>query len=207
MINRQVRRQVRRSVDEVLQEIAAAVTIPSPFSIETLRAELASYRNRGIELVLLSSLDFDGLAGPLPFSGVWLAGESTDYVFYDDRLPTLARENVILHEFAHMLLEHHSSGEIEDVLLLLMQQMRPDLDAATIRSSVTSAQCRTRHLELDVPENELAAELLATGMWELWGDQGLGQPGGHLLPADSEVLLRFAAAMDFERAPDQGSGG
>lgn len=73
------------------------------FSIATIVANAASYRGRPIELVPRPG----NFLGPDKY-GAWLAGETTDYVFFDSETASIHQNHIIMHELCHMILGHET---------------------------------------------------------------------------------------------------
>jgi len=77
------------------------------FDLDSFIAFIAEYRQREVHVY---GLPFDdGLYG------LWIAGASADWIFYNNRLHVIQQWHNILHEFAHMLLDHRKMS-LEDVL-------------------------------------------------------------------------------------------
>lgn len=74
---------------------------PAECSVQGLVDRVAQQRGRPIEL----------RAFPMPDVvqyGVWMAGATRDYIFYDEQTARVHQEHIILHELAHMLLGHQT---------------------------------------------------------------------------------------------------
>lgn len=113
------------------------------FTFEGLFDAIQELRGRRVRIAELTSLNHqDGICG------VWLVTESEDLVLYARSDSHLHRQQFILHEFAHMILDHCEVGECEMVDVLL-----PDIPPRT-RARILRRQ------DLD-SEMEIAAECLA----------------------------------------------
>jgi hypothetical protein len=101
---RTVRSRCRRHLD--------GITIPQPFSLDVLCAQVAVSRQRPLHLRPLPQPTDPGLP-----TGLWLNGETADYVFYDGRTSELHKRHIVLHEIGHMLFGYDDKGlEDNDVL-------------------------------------------------------------------------------------------
>lgn len=78
---------------------ALGVTIPAPFSIEALCANVSALRGRPVRLV---ELDFTTDIG----CGRWIATDEVDYICVDQNASAPLREHIGLHEVAHILCGH-----------------------------------------------------------------------------------------------------
>lgn len=117
-----------------------------PWTIVALIAKLEVDRGRAIVIRDLPTvIDRSG-----KFCGLWVATDTTDYVFVDAGGGELRRIHVLLHELAHIILKHEQPAVSVAVELL------PDLDPQLIR------QVLGRNAYDDCREYE--AELLATHM-------------------------------------------
>lgn len=94
------RRQLRVRAERALSQLH----VSRPLVIDELRGALEDHRGKPIDLVSTTELP--------PRSAFAFTGstESFDVVMYDARLVGLHRDLVILHEFAHMLLEHQPAA-------------------------------------------------------------------------------------------------
>jgi hypothetical protein len=193
----------RRRVTSVLDGVLSEITVAEPFDLEQFCAALAERRQRGIRLVPMSPL-MNGEPSP-PFSGLWLGGASTDYLFYDDSTSPLHWQHSVLHEIAHMLLDHRAAGSPDDTHLRLLTLLMPDLDPNMLRRTLRPGLCRSRladGVDAFLDEQEAEAELLGTRMWERWCDNGTGQ---HFAPkpsaSEAEVISRLAAILGNGATP------
>ncbi|GGT60393.1 hypothetical protein [Streptomyces purpureus] len=136
------------------RELAQQVSLPRPFSIETFRDHVAAQRGRPLHL------------HPLPLEaasagacGLWLATATDDHIFYEPHTSTLHQEHIVLHEFGHMLFDHHpvtqdtGRGGRDDLSSVL-----PDLDPRLVRRLLG----RTNYSTSQEREAELLASLLRT---------------------------------------------
>ncbi|WP_336159879.1 hypothetical protein [Amycolatopsis sp. VC5-11] len=197
MLGRHEQRQARKRATAVAKALFSSVSMPDPVTVETVCATLAAHRGRAIRLIPMSTLDID----QPPFSGVWLAGRETDYVFFDDAWPRLAVRNAILHELGHILLDHRSNGRLTDLMVIMMKQVIPAASPAALRSTVQAGLCRTNGVaaaEIDTdPVHELEAELLAAELGTKWSDPARRPTAARTGAQDDTVLRRVAGAMDY----------
>src|SRR5436190_15843337 len=94
--------------------------LPAPFDVEQFCRSTGERRSRPI---LLHPMDSP--AGPC---GTWLAGPTSDHIFYDHHTSPLHQEHIILHEISHLLCGHRggsvSEGELQ---ALLLPDLRPEM--------------------------------------------------------------------------------
>lgn len=128
------------------QEVAAvfaALNPPAQLTLESLKELVEQHRGKQIVIRSVPHLGADQV------SGLWLTLPNAELVLHAETSSELHREQIILHEFAHMVLQHDLlHGEDGQVASLL-----PDLDRDTV--SRVLARCDRR------AEPEVAAELLA----------------------------------------------
>ncbi|MFJ6937942.1 hypothetical protein [Streptomyces sp. NPDC101132] len=90
---------------------------------------------------------------PLPVPGaygVWIAGKSADYIFYQRETSRAHQDHIILHEVGHIL-AGHQSDEMDDEFL---QSLAPELSVDVIKRALR----RTSYDD----DREREAELVAT---------------------------------------------
>ena len=93
--------------DKVQHVLDALAYDFNQFELSHFVKHIAAYRGKPIQLV------------PFPFTptlfGVWVLGEMSDYIFFNALVQPIHQTHIILHETAHMLL-NHQRRRIEDVL-------------------------------------------------------------------------------------------
>jgi hypothetical protein len=97
--------------------------IPGPFDLDVLLARVAASRGRKIYLHPLVS-------GPGIPCGLWLGTDAADHIFAEADTSPWHRMQITVHELAHMLLGHSSTG---DDALRLAGLLAPDVSPAVIR--------------------------------------------------------------------------
>ena len=85
------------------EAVADAVAIPRPFDLDTLCENIAARRGRPLRLVALEGAP----NGSMP-CGVLVATETADLIFYEPATSALHKLQIVLHELAHLLLDHGS---------------------------------------------------------------------------------------------------
>ncbi|WP_147455053.1 hypothetical protein [Saccharothrix australiensis] len=99
----------------------ARLDFPDTFDLAELCRRAGRARGRPIELVPAN-------LAALGVSGLWMAADALDYIWYEQNTSVPHREHVILHELGHILCEHGSGGPAGEVLSALF----PDLDPAVV---------------------------------------------------------------------------
>lgn len=135
----QLRDRCRRLLD--------GVTIPLPFDIHAFCDQIAAKRRRPIRSYPMDS-------GPSP-CGLWVATESTDYIFYEASTSPLHRDHIILHELSHLLCDHPPAHALDAELA---HQLFPDLNASLVQRVLARSAYSA--------SEEREAELLASLIWE-----------------------------------------
>ncbi|GAA2721285.1 MULTISPECIES: hypothetical protein [Streptomyces] len=161
--------KLRRRCEAMLDELDP----PRPFSLDELRRALVRRRGRPLHL------------HPLPLQaaasgacGLWLATDTDDHIFYEQRTTRAHQEHIVLHEIGHMLFDHRSlrSDDFGGLAALL-----PDLSPRLIRRLLGRTDYTTREEQ----EAEMFASVLRT--WQ--GRHDAPAPGGAGLPAGPEAAL------------------
>ncbi|NGO47739.1 hypothetical protein [Streptomyces ureilyticus] len=80
---------------------ADAVAIPRPFDLDALCEGIAAQRGRPLRLVALEGAPDSSMP-----CGVLVATESADLIFYEPATSALHKLQIVLHELAHLLLDH-----------------------------------------------------------------------------------------------------
>ena len=97
----------KRESSTVQQTLADLAYNFSQFELVHFVEHVAQHRNKPIRLI------------PYPFTesifGVWVPATYHDYIFYTMRVHHVHQVHIVLHEIAHMLLNHHRR-RIDDVL-------------------------------------------------------------------------------------------
>ncbi|MEU0024531.1 hypothetical protein [Streptomyces sp. NPDC006335] len=135
------------------RKLAEQIRLPQPFSIASFRDHVAAQRGRPL---YLHALPLE--AATVGACGLWLATTADDHIFYEQHTSALHQEHIVLHEFGHMLFDHHPvAGEVGDGDAL--GAVLPDLDPRMIGRILGRTNYSTRQER----EAELLASLLRTG--------------------------------------------
>jgi hypothetical protein len=160
------------------KQLLDQLNLPGQLDPESLIAHLEPLVGRPIKLVGIR-LPADGA------SGLWLATTSTNYVFYDSVTAGAHRALIILHELAHIVLDHQHSDGVSTPAGLL-----PDLDAALIERSL-GRTCFDVDAEA---EAEMFASMLQERMTNWTPDITLEVP-----PEAQALVARFSRTMERRR--------
>ncbi len=134
--------QIRRRCERRL----AHMRLPSPLDVDALFDDLATQRGRAIEIVLVDT----PIAGPC---ALWVALPDRDYVMVERGTDPLHRDQMKMHEWAHMVCGHRgvlSSSEEWGSRLL------PDLDPTIVKMVLG----RRAYSEEEEAEAEMMASLV-----------------------------------------------
>ncbi|WP_394614781.1 hypothetical protein JNUCC0626_33710 [Lentzea sp. JNUCC 0626] len=167
-----MRRTDRRAVRDRIAGAIDGVDIPRPFDIAKFVRRLGKLRGRPIHLFAVE------LPTANDVRGLWLATGTEDFIFHELGTSKLHQENTILHEVAHMLLDHRGNGHLDEEQARLFF---PDLDPAAVRD-VFGRSAYGKVLEQE-------AEFGAAVLWELIGRRLV--PDRDLDPASAAVVDRF----------------
>ncbi|MGF1425076.1 hypothetical protein [Kitasatospora sp. LaBMicrA B282] len=121
--------------------------------IEALCASVAEQRGRPLRLIPLPSAA--GVRSSI--CGMWLAFPNADQVYYTPVTSPLHQTHIILHELAHMLLDHQQNSAAAPEAL---SRLFPDLDPAM------AARLLARGRSEATDRQEQEAELLASLIWQ-----------------------------------------
>ncbi|MGW2376673.1 MULTISPECIES: hypothetical protein [Kitasatospora] len=135
-------------------ELLRGFDLPKPFELTDLCEAVAAVRGRPLRLLPLPG-PVDAGAGAV--CGVWLAFGSVDHVYYAPVTSPVHQTHIVLHELAHMLLDHRQPSTAAPEMLA---QLFPDLDPAMAARLLARGQ----HGATSAQEQE--AELLASMMWQ-----------------------------------------
>ncbi|MBW4717288.1 ImmA/IrrE family metallo-endopeptidase [Saccharothrix obliqua] len=102
------------------RRLVARLDFPDPFDLTELCRRAGRARGRPIELVPAS-------LSALGVSGLWLAADRLDYIWYEQNTSAPHREHVVLHELGHILCDHGGSGPAAQVLAALFPQLDPEV--------------------------------------------------------------------------------
>ncbi|HJP75494.1 MAG TPA: toxin [Pseudonocardiaceae bacterium] len=182
------RGRIRRGTDfaelrDRCQRRIDALDLTGPINVGILAGRLADRRGRPLHLLGISQ------RGPGP-TGLWVATDQGDYVFYTDLATGLHRCHIILHEIGHIALAHRASATLTaDTARLLA----PNLDPNVVRRSLS----RTNYSAVEEQEAEMFASLVMPM---------LDAPPGAVVPSPEdpvgETLRRFAIAFGFDEGTD-----
>jgi hypothetical protein len=91
-------------------------------------------------------------AGPGVPCGMWIATDEADYIFHEEGTTPFHKTHIVLHEIAHMLLDHRDGGAWQDLARLLA----PDVDPGLARLILG----RTAYTTVEEREAETLASLI-----------------------------------------------
>ncbi|MGW0037912.1 hypothetical protein [Gordonia sp. NPDC003376] len=100
-----------RELRALCREALSDLDLDLPLDAEQLCERYGARRGRPIRVI----------AHPLPSgvpNGVWLAAEDADYFFHQANTTRWHRDQIIIHEFAHLIAGHQMLGEVSMVAAL-----------------------------------------------------------------------------------------
>jgi hypothetical protein len=153
-----------RSLRTLCRRELADLDLDLPLDAEQLCRLYGEKRGRAIKII----------AHPLPAgmpNGVWLMAEDADYFFYQASTTKLHRDQIVIHEFGHLIAGHQILGSD-----LSMLAGGPGTDNGA-EQPMQDALSRTCYSD----EREWEAEMLATIIreWAAKAAQGVGRSAQH----------------------------
>ena len=82
---------------------------------------------------------------------MWIATDEADYIFHEEGTTPFHKTHIVLHEIAHMLLDHRGGGAWEDLARLLAPDIGPGLARLILG--------RTAYITVEEREAETLASL------------------------------------------------
>ncbi|GAA2058260.1 ImmA/IrrE family metallo-endopeptidase [Streptomyces cheonanensis] len=174
-----------RAFTERCHGLIGRLAVPGPFTIEALAEAVARRRGRPLRLIPLAGTDSGGSG----ICGVWIAFAEADHVYYSVVTSPVHQAHIVLHELAHILLEHRQDGAPDHASL---RRLFPDLDPAMAARLL--ARDRTRA----TTDQEQEAELLASLMWQHFDTLPATRPGASRASADTLSLVMCTFAEVYE---------
>lgn len=132
-----------REAQKIARKTAREFGLPKDATLDFIRQKLESQRHRVISIV-----EIPGLSGT-EVCGMWLVCADRDIVLHAPAKSAWHRQQIILHEFSHMILHHDDHVPDADTA----RKVLPDLDAVYVLRALTRSSYDT--------EAELTAEVLA----------------------------------------------
>ncbi|CAM4392144.1 hypothetical protein [Nocardiopsis rhodophaea] len=109
--------RLRRRCAKLLREIDPV----DPFDIHELVARVASWQNRPITLIPRT------MSAGLP-CGLWIAGNSRDFIYHEENTTPLHQEHIIAHELGHIIFGHQEDDpEFDEHVAKLMMPSLPQV--------------------------------------------------------------------------------
>lgn len=102
------------------------VAIPDPFDVDELAASLAEQRGKPLRFVPMS-----GPRGEHTPCALWVAFDHEDVICVEPATTSWHREQLIVHELAHMICRHVVA--LEPSLDYTVERLTPDLDPSLVR--------------------------------------------------------------------------
>lgn len=148
-----------RALRTLSRDTLRSLDLDLPLDVTQLCDRYGEQRGRPIRL----------LAHPLPAgvpNGIWLAAEDADYFFYQANTSQLHRDQIIIHEFGHLIAGHQMLGAVSASALTAPSD--DDSDAALRRTCYSD-------------EREWEAETLASMIltWAEEAGDGVGSTADH----------------------------
>jgi hypothetical protein len=154
--------------------------LPPRFTFTQLHERLEERRGREIHLIP------QRLPALAPH-GLWVAGESADYIFYEASAGRLRQQLIVGHEYGHMLFDDTSTpADIRELSTLLSPHPDPILPR-NIQARRTYEQPRERRAEV--------FSTIAVGRAGSWST--ISTP----VRMDPQLAARFVTALEGNRDP------
>ncbi|MFT4128168.1 MAG: hypothetical protein QM662_18300 [Gordonia sp. (in: high G+C Gram-positive bacteria)] len=96
--------RTERKLWSLCREVLSDLDLDLPLDVDQLCTRYGERRGRPITLI----------AHPLPVgmpNGVWLSAEDADYFFYQANTTKWHRDQIVIHEFAHLIAGHQMFGD------------------------------------------------------------------------------------------------
>ena len=138
-----------RHIQKRCRALVNGLRLPRPFTVDALIAELAERRGRPIELRTLPN----GVA--INACGLWIATDTHDEIYVEEKTTPFHREHIVLHEIGHILCDHEANSQDGAGAL---GGLLPDLSPALIMRILG----RTNYTSEQEQEAELVASLIRT---------------------------------------------
>lgn len=135
MINEAARAKAR--------EAEEALNLPDPVTLGSIQQHLEKLRGRKITIQPMKSAPTDKVCG------LWFGLDDMDLILHAPAVTVVHRQQIILHEFAHMILRHRQEVVSRELTKVFFPDLAPD--------RVVKALKRSDFLD----EFEVTAELLA----------------------------------------------
>ncbi|MFE2145172.1 hypothetical protein ACFXA3_26120 [Streptomyces sp. NPDC059456] len=141
------------AVDVRFAAVLDELEIARPLDVEDLCRAVAERRGRPLHLLPLP----ESAGADAGLCGLWLGLADSDVVFYEPGTSPVHRTHIILHELAHILLDH---GKLADGESAVLAGLFPSLDPALVSSML--ARGRTSYSAVEEQEAELLATLISS---------------------------------------------
>lgn len=187
-----MRRENRSDIDARFAGILQDLDIPRPLDVERLCASIAERRGRPLHLLPLP----ETAGADAGVCGLWLGLGDADIVFYEASTSRVHQTHIILHELAHMLLDHGRLGDGDSAGsagLAVPAGLFPGLDPAMVNRML--ARGRTDYSAVE----EQQAELLATLISSHVPNRPVAERSAS--PRAAGVLGRLGEALGLGRRP------
>lgn len=134
------------------------IDMPHPWSLDAFVNWVSAERQREIQLVPIHSAATVGLCG------LWLSRDDDDVVIFEAGTSPWHQQQIIVHELAHMLLNHdQESCGISDEWRVL-QDLVPSIDPASVRAALArTVFTSTQEYEAEMLADLILAAAAATG--------------------------------------------
>jgi len=113
-----------------LAAIAGDLEIPVPFVLSEFVARLEHARGRPIVIHPFPQPEAD------PVFGLWLAMENADYIYHVDGTSPYHQTHIVLHEIAHLILDHKGTQAWQGLARRLTPDVDPELVTLILGRSV-----------------------------------------------------------------------
>lgn len=140
-----------REARKIARKAEHAFSLPNDATLELIQEKLERKRGRIITVAELPELAGEELCG------IWLICEDQDIVLHAPTKSDWHRQQIILHEFGHMILEHDLEGQDSELVKTLL----PDLDPEQVlRALARSSYTDNAELTAEALADQLATRII-----------------------------------------------